>query len=112
YDVFARCANSGGCGSRNLPAMKVGVARSHDGHRGLISKDTRAAKGAPRYGGSLKTRNRLTLLFAAFAFMVTGCGQNNSGTTTQEIAIDMDAVRSDLLTIAEARILLGHQSVG
>lgn len=52
----------------------------------------------------------LTIVAAAFA--VTACGRQNSNVNEQEFEIDMEPVVQDLRALSNARILLGHQSVG
>lgn len=71
----------------------------------------RRTRTAGRYGSLLPT--------AALGLVIAGCGANDEGggktevtVDRQSMTLDMQSITEHLRVLAEARVLLGHQSVG
>jgi hypothetical protein len=57
-------------------------------------------------------RGKFLLFAISFGLIIAGCGRGNSAANEQEATVNMESVVRDLSILAEARVLLGHQSVG
>lgn len=61
---------------------------------------------------TIKRHNNILLLAILFGTITSGCTGGDGAANEYEAKVDMDTVTEDLRTLSEARILLGHQSVG
>lgn len=60
----------------------------------------------------MRGRSKLLFLAISFGLAVAGCDRESGAINGQKATVDMEPVVHDLRTLAEARVFLGHQSVG
>lgn len=60
----------------------------------------------------MKKHGMLLLLSTFFGLVTFGCTSGHNGASKNETRVDMESVTQDLRVLSEARVLLGHQSVG